>query len=503
MSAPDAEFWQRAMIEEMTSLRANNTWTLVKLPPGRKAIKVKWVYKTKTHADGTLERYKARLVAKGFMQREGIDFTEVFAPVSKHTTLRALLSFVVADDLHLSQLDIKTAFLNGDLDEEIYMEQPPGFEEGDPGTVCLLHKSLYGLRQAPRAWHIKLTSELEKLGFKASSVDPGLFILEASPRVYLLVYVDDLLLASKSKGPVVKVIRALQSVFDLRDLGAPSQFVGIEIHRDSVSKSLKITQTKMILELVSKYGFKDCKFKATPLSNSLKLEATKSDADLLDTKTYGYRELIGSLLYLSVCTRPDIAYPVGALARFMSKPSTSHYNAALGIVRYLAGTSTLGILYKSLDNDFVGFCDADYAGDLDFRRSTTGYVFNFNGGAISWSSRLQATVAASTAEAEYMAAAAAVKEATWLRMLLADFNIPLSTVTIQCDNQAAIKLLGNPIASQRSKHIDVAYHFARERVALKEILFTYCSSSAMVADCLTKALPEQQFVMCRDGMGMT
>ena len=219
---------------------------------------------------------------------------------------------------------------------------------------------------------------------------------------------------------------------------------------------------------------------------------------------HSYSGLIGSLLYLSVGTRPDIAQAVGALSRYMAKPSEDHWVAAKGLLRYLSGTVGLGLKYGA-GGGFVGYCDADFAGDIDTRRSTTGYVFTLYGGAISWSSRMQPTVAVSTAEAEYMAAGSAVKEALWLRKLLSDFGIVTggSAVEIRCDNQGAIKLLKHPIASVRSKHIDVLHHFARERMARGEVDFQYCKSEDMAADCLTKAVPAGKVVKCRQLMGMS
>ena len=501
LNSPDADKWKQAMDDEVKSLHDNGTWVLEKTPDGVKPIPVMWVFKIKRDAAGNIERYKARLVAKGFKQRAGVDFNEVFAPVSKHTTLRTLLSIVAADDLELHQLDIKTAFLQGELEEDIYTAQPPGYEERDPGFACHLKKALYGLRQAPRAWHTKLKMELEDIGFIASSTDPGLFIKHLKTDIaFVSVYVDDILIAGKEMATVESVKKSLMSVFEARDLGEAKYFIGLEIERDRKSRTLKISQKNMVTELVKKYGLDNAKTKTTPLSTSIKLK--KDDDNLLDTEEYGYAELVGSLLYLSVCTRPDIAQALGVLTRYMSKPSVEHWQAAMSVLRYLSGTRDYGIIFGRGSSELIGYVDADYAGDIDTRRSTTGYVFILNGGVISWSSRLQATVAVSTTEAEYMAAAAGVKEALWLRKLMADFGKPVKTVNIYGDNQAALKLLKHPIASIRSKHIDVIYHFARERVASGEVLFKYCSTETMLADIMTKALPESKFSICRDGMGM-
>ena len=488
------------MDEEMASLLENETWNLEKLPPGAMAIPVKWVFKVKRDADGNVERFKARLVAKGFKQREGIDFDEVYAPVGKFSTLRTLIAKVTAEDMELHQLDVKTAFLNGYLEEDLWIKQPPGYEEGGPDMACHLKKSLYGLKQAPRAWHARLHEELDKIGFKASQADPGLYISKGL-KAYLLIYVDDILIASKNMRNVKRIKDLLQQAFDARDLGEASYFLGISITRDRGSKTTKLSLERMTKEIVETYGLTDGKTKGVPLSPSIKL--AKEEGDMLDKEAYPYSQLVGSLMYLAVTTRPDISYAVGALARYMSCPTTTHWQAVNGVVRYLAGTTSYGIIYSGESVEFTGYSDADYAGDIDTRRSTTGYVFIMNGGAISWQSKRQPTVAASTSEAEYMAAAAAVKEGLWLRKLLADLDIPTGTISIMADNQSAIKLLRNPISSIRSKHIDVVHHFARERVMRKEVAFHYVKTQDMVADVLTKAVPEVTHKRCCDGMGLS
>ncbi len=504
VASPEAEQWQQAMDEEFASLMENETWTLEELPPGVKPIPVKWVFKLKTASNGGIERYKARLVAKGFAQREGIDYDEVFAPVSKYATLRTLLAFVAADDLELHQLDIKTAFLNGDIDEDIYLKQPPGYEEGTSNLVCHLRRALYGLRQAPRQWHARLKKELEGLGFTESEADPGLFIYnDKHDTIYLLVYVDDLLVAAKELSSVEWAKCKIKDTFDARDMGEAEVYLGMLIKRDRANLSLKLSQEKMTTQLLSKHQLLDAKPKSVPISTSIKL--SKDEGEPLNKEKYGYSQLVGSLMYLAVCTRPDIAQAVGALAKYMAAPTVIHWAAATGVLRYLAGTKDYGINFgrEGCNTELVGYCDSDYAGDLDTRRSTTGYVFVINGGAITWSSRRQQTVAASTTEAEYMAAAAATKEALWLRKLINDFQKPVSTVTIQADNQGAIKLLKNPITSLRSKHIDVIYHFARERVMRKEVEFKYVKTELMIADNLTKSVSEGKHTFCREGMGVS
>lgn len=447
-----------------------------------------------------MERYKARLVAKGFRQREGIDYEEVFAPVSKYTTLRAVLATAAVEDLEIHQLDIKTAFLNGELEEDVWTQQPPGYEEGRAGMACHLHKALYGLKQAPRAWHLRLKEELESIGFTQSEADPGLFITKGDNEpIYLITYVDDILIITKGIQATIPIKQSLMSAFEARDLGEATFFLGMSITRDRDNRTIKLGQERLTTDLLSKYGMLEAKSLSTPLGTSIKL--TK-DGERLDCATYGYSQLIGSLMYLSVCTRPDIAQAVGALARYMAQPTTAHWQSAKGVLRYLSGTANYGIIFGETKAGLDAYTDADFAGDIDTRRSTTGYVFILNGGAISWSSRLQQTVAASTTEAEYMAAASATKEGLWLRKLLNDLQLDITTIDINADNQSAIKLLKNPVFSMRSKHIDVIYHFARERVMRGEVRFSYIRTDSMVADALTKPVPTSKFQFCRNAMGV-
>jgi hypothetical protein len=505
IASEHAEQWRQAMDDEMASLAANKTWSLEKVPEGVKPIPVKWVYKVKRDSAGNIERFKARLVAKGFRQREGIDYGEVFAPVGKFSTFRTLMAIVAAQDLELHHLDIKTAFLYGELQETVFIEQPLGYEEGGSDMACHLQKAIYGLKQAPRVWHEKLHQQLVEYGFKASTADPSLYYFHGEGHgkpynIYVLVYVDDLLIVSKSKEAVQDVKRHLKGPFDARDLGEAQYYLGIKISRDRGSQTLKLSQELMTKELVSRYGLDECKSRSTPLVPSVKL--CREDGEALDKEAYPYSQLVGSLMYLSVCTRPDISYAVGALARYMSCPTTEHWQAAKGVVRYLAGTITCGIMFGSSNTEVVGYCDADYAGDVDTRRSTGGYVFIMNGAAITWQSKRQATVAASTTEAEYISAASAVKESLWLKQLLADLDMRQGPVSIMADNQSAIKLLKNPVSSMRSKHIDVAHHFARERVARQEVAFVFVATDEQIADIMTKALPKYKHVYCCDGMGM-
>ena len=503
MSGPNAAEWQQAMVEEMQSLIAHGTYTLQELPDGYKAIKSKWVYKVKLDAAGRIERFKARLVAKGFQQVEGIDFNEVFAPTSKHTSLRVLLSIVADRDLELEQLDVKTAFLNGELEEELYMEQPVGFQDGGPGMVCKMHKALYGLRQAPRAWYDKLKLELEKLCFVSSAADPGLWVGKspAGHDVYLLVWVDDMLIASDTKASTDWAKRRIKEVFEARDLGPAGVFLGMQIVRDREMRVLSLSQHNHIVQMLNTHRMQDCNPVCTPMDPGILLDRDHA-GPALDTAQYPYSSIIGGLLYVSVCTRPDIAQAVGVLSRYMSAPQQQHWLAALRVLKYLAGTADLALVYRASGSKLESYCDSDFAGDASSRKSTAGFAFMLNGAAVSWASKLQPTVAVSTTEAEYMAAAFATKEALWLSKLLAMFGLCVSPISIWCDSQSAIHLIKNAVISQRSKHIDVQHHFLRERVARGEVLFVYCNTSENVADCLTKALPSVKFMVFLKGLGL-
>lgn len=504
MARPDADQWHQAMVEELAAIASSGTYTLVDAPPGGKVLPCRWVFTIKRGADGRVQRYKARLVVKGFAQREGIDFSEVFAPTSKYASLRALLAVAAKERMILQQLDVKTAFLNGQLEEELYMQLPPGFEAGSSGSVWRLHRTLYGLRQAPRAWHKRLSEELGRHGIVPSQADPSLYTKQMADgsKAVLLVWVDDILYGSVSQQGVDMLKQVLMSSFSSRDLGEPKTFLNMSIMCDPAAGIITLSQEHAIKELLQQYGQADAKPKAVPISAGAVLKRAGDDSDLLDTQRFPFNALVGSLLYLASTTRPDLSFAVGALARHMAKPTAEHWSIAMGLLRYLKGTASMVLTFGS-ETGLIGYCDADYAGDVDTRRSTTAYVFLLHGGAISWTSRLQQTVAQSTVEAEYMAAAAAVKEALWVRTLLSDLGMSgEGAVQMYCDNQGAVQLLKHPIASQRSKHIDVMHHFARERVARGEVAFSYCSTGENAADILTKPLPEVKHMFCCMHMGM-
>ncbi|GIL68887.1 hypothetical protein Vafri_22154 [Volvox africanus] len=502
-NGPNAEEWRRAMDEEITVQLTNGTWELAKPPPGARILPCRWVYKIKRAEDGGIERFKARLVAKGYEQRAGIDYGEVFAPTSRFASLRTLLAVAAVKGMQIHQLDVSTAFLNGELEEELWMEQPPGYESADPEQACRLLRSIYGLKQAPHCWYVKLVTELDKLGFKPSKSDPALFIKRDEKEiVYLLIHVDDFLTTSSDEELIKKVKAAIGEVFKIRDLGEAKVFLGMEISR-GVNGEVKLSQQHYIEALLQRHQLVDAKPRTTPLPpGSRVLPAEDGDTELADSTKY--RALIGELNYLATSTRPDIAQAMSVLARFMEKPSKAHMGLALGVLRYLAGTKDIGLCFGGgRELTMAGYSDSDWAGDPATRRSTTGYVFTLGGAAISWNSQLQRTVAASSSvEAEYQATSAAVREALWLRKLAGELGLGSDAIEIRTDSQGAMSLGNNPITSARSKHIDIQHHLVRERVSRREVALSYCSTEDMVADVLTKALGEIKFKKCIKAMGL-
>jgi hypothetical protein len=506
MQSRDAAKWRAAELRELQQQRALGTWVLVPHPGKRaRVIPCKWVYSIKR--DGT---YKARLVAKGCVQREGIDYEEVFAPTSRMTSLRLMLAVAAHRDLAIHQLDVESAFLNGELTEEVYVQQPPGHEQAG-GWVCRLQKALYGLRQAPWAWHAKIRGILLAAGFEESAADPALFVRTTGSGEWILIHVDDLLLAASSEAELQATKAMLASHFKVKDMGPAADYLGMEVERDRESGLVVLSQRRYAHELLTKFGMAGAAPKSQPMTPGRQLvrAGTAGGPEQLPLEDASrYRELVGGLMYLANGTRPDLAFATGVLARFMAQPAQAHWDAAKDVLRYLVGTADMGLHYggggsAGAQPQLLGYADADFAGDKDTRRSTTGYVYLYNGGAVCWSSKLQDTVALSTVEAEYQAAARAAKEGLWLRKACADLGEPVSGA-LQCfgDNQGAISLIKNPVISDRSKHIDVMHHFVRERAARGEVVFSYCRTAEQVADALTKAVPLAKFTWCREGMGV-
>ena len=502
-NSPEKAKWNEAMGKEMKSLSENKVWELTTLPAGKKAIGCKWVYKVKTNSDGSIERYKARLVARGFDQKFGSDYDETFCPVVRLESLRTLIALSTQRGLELHHVDVHTAFLNGVLQEEVYMKQPIGYEkEGEERLVCRLRKSIYGLKQSSRCWNAALDSHLRKTGFSQSNSDPCIYASGGDDPFYIGVYVDDLILAGKDKAKMKRVKEELSSEFDIKDLGKLSYFLRMSIVQNQEEKKIWMGQPTYTEKLISRMGMSNCKPVSTPADPSNHLMKATEDEEAVDQPLY--QSLIGSLMYLATCTRPDIAYSVGVLARFSSKPNQSHWTAAKRVLRYLKGTSNLGIVFRGDNSDVpLAFSDADWAGDIGDRKSTSGYMFCIAGGPVSWRSKKQSTVALSTAEAEYVALSSAAQECVWMRRLNSELgNSRGEPTTVMEDNQSCIVMAKNPQHHGRSKHIDIKYHFVRELVENETIKLKYCPTKEKIADILTKGLNREQFCYLRKKAGI-
>lgn len=493
----DWEKWNGAMGEEMDSLTKNRTWDIVDRPVNEKVISCRWLYVKKPGIPGVEpERYKARLVARGFTQREGIDYQEVFAPVVKHVSIRILMSAVVNEDLELEQMDVKTAFLHGDLDVELYMEQPEGFEvNAGKDQVCLLKKSLYGLKQSPRLWNKRFHKFMSDQGFQRSEYDSCVYVKAVDQGyIYLLLYVDDMLLAAKEMSEINKLKEVLSSEFEMKDMGAASRILGIDIKRDRKEGVLYLSQKNYLEKVLKRFNMSEARSTTTPMGSHFKLSSVRDIAECVDERKVPYSSAVGSLMYAMVGTRPDIAYAVGLISRFMSKPGVMHWEAVKWLLRYIKGSLDLNLVYtKDKDFDVQGFCDSDHAADLDRRRSISGYVFTVGGNTVSWRSVLQPVVALSTTEAEYIALNEAVKEAIWIKGLVQDMGFKINMGKIWCDSQSAIYLAKNNMYHERTKHVDVKYHKIREVIESGDVEVLKIHTSRNPADILTKSIPVTKF----------
>ncbi|KAJ3689816.1 hypothetical protein LUZ61_018980 [Rhynchospora tenuis] len=433
------------MDEEIAAIEKNDTWKLVELLEGCQPIGVKWVYKKKMNAEGKIERYKARLVAKGYRQKAGIDYDEVFAPVARMETIRLLISLAAQFKWPIYQMDVKSAFLNGVLEEEVYVEQPPGYmKAGKETQVLKLKKALYGLKQAPRAWNSRIDTYLKKNKFKQCPYEHALYVKEKEGNLlYIALYVDDLIFMGNNEKMIKEFKEVMTREFEMTDLGLMKYFLGLEVRQENAG--IFVSQEAYAKEILKKYKMDECNPVSTPMELGAKLSKFEG-GDRVDASKY--QSLVGRLRYLT-CTRPDIAYSVGVVSRFMEEPKYSHWKAIKRILRYIKGTEALGLFYSNSEEyKLMGYSDSDWCGDVDDRKSTSGYVFYMGDTAFTWASKKQPIVTLSTCEAEYVAASWCVAHTIWLRNLLRELKLPQHEATeIQVDNKSAIELAKNPVVA--------------------------------------------------------
>jgi len=508
--------WINSMFKEILSLVKNNTWTIVNkdsIDPNIKPLKARWVYKIKDLNKDQIE-FKSRLVAKGFEQKYGLDYLESFASVIKQMAWKLLFALAVLNRWLIYKIDMISAFIQGDIDYRLYLLPPEGLIELlyklglipnlNQEILLLLNKALYGLKQSARIWFNTLTRILiNKLGFKPLGIEPCILVNKEEGLIICL-YVDDLALISPNINSINSFIKNIKKYFNIKELGPIQDYLGIDINYNLDKQVLKLSQERYIDKLVERFNLKDSLSIYTPLDSKVKLELNKDSSYKASKEDIKYfQSLIGSLLYITLGTRPDIAYSTIKLSRYSSNPSKEHIDFALRIVRYLKTTKDITITYKGFPNTINGYCDSDYAGDIETSKSTLGYVFYLASGPISWKSKLQSIIAQSTTEAEFIAINAASKEAVYLKSLLEELGFynqklfPLYT-----DNNGALLLSKNPRFHERTKHIAVKYYYIRDLIEKGIIDLLFISTKEQKADGLTKALDRIKFNLFLGHLGL-
>ncbi|WP_216071954.1 Ty1/Copia family ribonuclease HI, partial [Acinetobacter baumannii] len=492
IESPNSDKWRQAMESEMQSMYDNQVWNLVDAPQGAKVIECKWIFKLK--ADNT---FKGRLVAKGFRQTHGVDYDETFSPVVMLKSIRIMLAIAAYHDYEIWQMDVKTAFLNGKLLEDVYMKQPEGFvDPKHPNKVCKLQRSIYGLKQASRSWNLRFDETVKEFGFIKNVEEPCVYKKASGSIVtFLVLYVDDILLIGNDIPTLQQVKEWLGKCFAMKDLGEAQSILGITIYRDRSKRLLGLSQEKYIDKVLNRFSMNDSKKGYIPLPQGVTLTKADSPSSKEDRETMSrvpYASAIGSIMYAMLCTRLDVAHALSITSRFQQDPGVKHWTAVKGILKYLRRTKGLFLVYGGEEELSVkGYGDAAFQLQENEMRSQSGFVFVLNGGAISWKSAKQDTVADSTTESEYIAASEAAKEAVWLKKFITELGVVpsiLDPVELFCDNTGAIAQAKEPRSHQRSKHILRRYHLIREIVERGDVKVSKIPTEDNVADPLTKPL---------------
>jgi hypothetical protein len=496
MNSLESQEWLDAMTTEYNALMENKTWTLEELPPYANCIKGKWLWDLKRDGSGNITKYKARWVAKGYSQIEGLDYEETFAPASHLASLRLILAVATIRDWEIHQVDIKTAFLNGTIDTEIYVEQPHNFINSEyPSKVCKLQKSLYGLKQAPRLWNKKLQTWLLDYGFTQLKSDPSIYILNDTLGTIIIgVHVDDMIITSNSTTLLNIFESDLEKRFKLTKELNPTWFLGMTIRRNRKEKTLYLGMKQHIIDMLEEFRMSDCNSSPNPIPSGHNL----SHGPWQQANTILYQKAIGKLLYLARATRPDISAIVGILGQYVKEPLTNHWDAVIHVLKYLKGTTDMELCLSGKSLDVIAYSDADWAGDTMDRKSRSGTVIYLGNSAIVWSSLKQEVVARSTTEAEYIALSMTVTEVLWIRSILKELDIlaPYQSIPIFEDNRGCKFLAHNPHPTPKTKHIDIRHHFIKDHLQKGDITIEDCSTEFMVADIFTKGLSTVKLHWC-------
>ena len=491
--------WEKANRDEVNSHLKNHTWDIVPRPRNRQVVSNKFAFKHKKNEMARIIRLKARLVARGFSQIYGIDHLDTYAPVVKLASIRILLAIAAIFGLEIHQMDVVTAFLAGESEEEIYMEQPEGFEIGSgEDFVCQLRKSIYGLKQAPRVWNQKIRRFLKSIGFEQLYSDPCVYV-NKEKGIILAMWVDDLIIFGKDLNSVNDLKAQLSEEYEMKYMGELKYFLGIQVHRDRERKIIHISQPGYYRIILERFSMQDSKPTSTPLSSGAQLTKAATTDTLMDQKEY--QSMIGSIMYAMLATRPDLAQSIQQTSQFSQKPTTTHEKAVKQAFRYINGTVNEGITFFGNLGMNLGFWSDANWGREEGRESVSGFVGTLAGGAVTYSSKKQVTVALSSTESEYMALLHALKERIWLLRFLREigYNIDDQNL-IYCDNQSAIA--HNPQHHARTKHIDIQYYFVRNCVEDGTTRLEYCPTGDMLADGLTKALGPDRHRRLARMMGM-
>lgn len=506
MASPYASQWTAAILHEMGSIDKHGTYTVVARPHKRKVIGSRFAFKIK-NAETLNPRFKARLVAQGYTQVAHVDFEDTFAPVVKSTSVRLIFAHAAGNGLLLNLFDVETAFLNANIDRTIYMEQPPGFEQPNyprKDFVLLVNKGLYGLKQSGSLYANDQKEKLMALGFVPSDADECVYI-SADKRIIVATYVDDGLVCAETQEEIDWVVTELSKHYTIRNLGAPTKFLGLDIHRPDPRGPITVSQGTYARKLLAKFGMADCNPVKTPCDQRASYLHLRTETES-PTDSALYRSMTSSIMHLAIWTRPDISWITNKLCQFNKDPSELHMAAAKHLLRYIQGTLDYGFTYSPSEHnslyglftdqdnfDFTplhGYCDASGASDPDDRCSTSGYIFFYFGAGIVWGSRKQTyAVALSSMEGEYLALTEAAKEAIFLRQLLSSINIPQKQPTlILTDSDAALKHVKNNVNHSRSKHIDTRHHFIRHAFNSGDVDIRHIPAASQTADILTKPL---------------
>ena len=505
---PERQEWIDAIQREFNSLIKNGTLEEVIVPEGANIVTTKHVFKTKYDANGNFVKRKDRCVARGFTQEYGVDYDETYAPVARMTSLRIFFVMLIVYQLIAWQMDVETAFLNPDMDRPLYIEFPKGWKQKNPkATGLLVKKGLYGFKQSARLWWLHLTEKLIELGFQHSEADWGIFIrVEPDGSITIVfVYVDDLLIAGKTKSAVDSVREGLKKAYTMTDIGEISSVLGISVHR--TQDAIYLAQTTYIETVLERFGLADARSEPTPIATGTKL--VKEGVPLEGGKdgVRKYQALIGCLLWIALSTRPDISFAVSTLARFNVCPTKDHWRVGMRVLKYLKGTKDLCLTLKpdktKSSPALIGYSDADWAGDIETRQSQSAYVFKLHGCTVSWASLRQDCVSLSSTESEYVALNEAGKEAVWLTRAVSDYSdVYRKTVLIRGDNQGSMALATNPGFHRRSKHIPLRYHYIRKLKEDKIIDLEYVDTHNQTADILTKPVSAAILIKHREAIGL-